>query len=54
MPAGADGAVDEHRARSIGVVAGQGGPQQFEAAIEQHGHMAEPTSGVRHENTFPT
>ncbi len=54
VPAGTDGPVDEHRARSVGVVAGQGRVQQFEAAVEQHGYMAETTGDVRHENTFST
>ena len=54
MPAGADGRVNEHRTRSVGSVAGQRGPQQSEAAVEENGNMAETASDVRHDNTFPT
>ena len=54
VPTGTERAVEQYRARSVDVVAGQCREQQFEAAAEQHGHMTETTSGVRHESTFPT
>ena len=40
VPAGTEGGVDQHRAGAVGAVPGQRGREQFDAAVEQDGHVA--------------
>ena len=41
MPARAEGGVDEDCSRTVGVVTGQRGGEQFDAAAQQDGHVPE-------------
>ena len=58
MSAGAKGGIDEHRTGSIGVVPRQRRGEQFDAALQHHGHMPEVIRPeiiwlVGHRNTSP-